>query len=199
MLQQRNVERQSSVSAVPTSVWAAAALVVGVVFGAWLPNVPQWYLPVAGIWLIAAALLHRRNSRRMAMGSVLVAITCLGICHWQTTEFRYRQSNLKDLARSGDVTAQLRATIDSVPVVHVRPASKFSPRLYGSPEQTRFEANVTAVRIGDAEYPVKGLCRVYVDGNATGLVSSGDVVRLTGNLDFQGLREIQGNSILNHS
>ncbi len=171
---------------VPASVFAAGALVVGVYLGSLLPLALDLFLAIFAIWLAMATWYHVAGSQRLAAGALLIAIVCLGVCRWQLVNYDYQQSTLKQLAAAGPSTVQLQAKIESVPVVSVRPTSEFSPRLYGASEQTQFIVEISAVYSGENKLALIGKCQVYVDGNAAAKVSSGDVIRLTGKLDWPG-------------
>ena len=169
---------------VPASVYAAVALVTGVFIGSLLPMAISPYLLALFIWLCAAIWFHRSRKQHMASLAIGLSIVCLGICHWQVANENYQRATLKELAITNPSTVQLRATIESVPVVSVRPSSEFSPRLYGDPEQTRFIANVSEVVADQNQRPLAARCQVYVDGDVGTKLSAGDYIQLTGKLNW---------------
>lgn len=166
----------------PAVVWCAMCLVFGVVLGSLVPAQPAICLTILFVWLLTAATLLRFHTS-LATVSVYIFIALLGACRWQLTQFSYDQNTIQTLARFSQ-TARLTAKIVSIPVVSVRPAGKFAPRLYGTSQRTQFLLDVIAVETSDGSRPVSGRCQAYVDGDATSSISAGDVVRLTANLSW---------------
>lgn len=166
----------------PAVVWVAICLVCGVVFGSLVPAQPAICLTVLFVWLLTAATLLRFHTS-LATVSVYVFIVLLGACRWQMTQFSYDHNTIQTLAGFSQ-TARLTAQIVSIPVVSVRPAGKFAPRLYGTSQRTQFLIDVKAVETPDGSRPVSGRCQAYVDGDATSSISAGDEIRLIANLSW---------------
>ena len=183
----QEVRDESLVRPLPAAAWVAICLTAGIFLGSRLPESPSHFLLMAGLWLALAVGLHRLRAATPASVCVLATVTLLGICHWQIQQASVTRSALRDLADT-DASAiiRLRATVHTIPAVHVRPSSEFSPRQFGSAKQTRFQiAGITVIGDSGAEYPVDGVCQVYIDGNNRSL-SMGDEVLVTGRLECPG-------------
>ncbi|MEO2027579.1 MAG: DNA internalization-related competence protein ComEC/Rec2 [Fuerstiella sp.] len=170
----------------PLSGWTAVALVGGIVLGSVVPPVPLVLLAASLACLFAAAFFRRRNPRACSVLCVLTAIVLLGAVRWQLHQGPSARTSLKDFCGDGPVTLTLRGHIASVPAVHVRPSSSTAPRLYGSAEQSRFLVSATSVITSTGERDIGGNYQVYVDGDITGVLHSGDEVMLTGRWDWPG-------------
>ena len=162
----------------------AVCLVAGVWLGSFVPTSPALWLTGLLVWLVVAALLFRSN-QRMSIAATCIALIFGGASRWHISQFEYEQNTIQQLAATQQ-SARLTAKIVSIPVVSVRPSTKYAPRLYGSAERTQFLARIGSVSIGNEEYPATGLCQVYVDGNASSVISAGDTVTMLGNLDWPG-------------
>ncbi len=183
---QLEVKLNGKTLSLPSSVFAAIALVVGICFGARIPLAVNACLSMLAIWIVAAAVYTWAGRQQLASWSLVLAIICLGICRWQVARFQYKQSTVSKLVSSTPTTVELCADISSVPVVSVRPTSEFSPRLYGNSEQTQFLVEVTSLVADGKQIPISGRCQVYVDGNAGDSVTCGDSVQLTAKIDWPG-------------
>lgn len=160
----------------------ASCLVLGIWLGSRLPISPGFGLTILAAWIAVAMFLFRSN-QKLALAAILVSVTAIGACRWQISQFAYDANSIQQIAMMRQPVS-MTARIRSIPVVSVRPSTKYSPRLYGSAERTQFLADVEELKIGDTSYPVSGTCQVYVDGNASSLISAGDTVSMPGNLDW---------------
>ena len=170
----------------PLSAWTAAALFGGIYFGSVVSPATLLLLAASLGCLFAAEFFRWRNPRKSCAAIVLTAIVLLGAVRWQLHQRTSARASLKDLCGDGPVILTLRGHIASVPAVHVRPSSKTAPRLYGAAEQSRFLVSATSVLTSSGVRDVGGSCQVYVDGDATGVLHSGDEVMLTGRWDWPG-------------
>ncbi len=168
------------------SAWTAASLVGGIFFGSIAPPAALPFLAASLVCLFAATVFRRRNPRSFCVVCVLTAIALLGAVRWQLHQTPPARTSLKDLCGDGPVILTLRGHIESVPAVHVRPSSKSAPRLYGPAEQSRFLLSAKSVVTPSGELDVGGNYQVYVDGDTTGVLHSGDEVMLTGRWDWPG-------------
>ncbi|MEQ9406384.1 MAG: ComEC/Rec2 family competence protein [Fuerstiella sp.] len=168
----------------PAITWIAAALLIGIVLGAWLPAAPPIFLTLAAVWLAMSWQMQRRSANQFSSGCLLLAGIWLGVCRWQVAQVPPARPALRQLADSRPVVLKLHARVDSVPQVHVKPESAYAPRLYGSAEQTRFRVRSIGLVTDTTELPVDGDCLVYVDGNATARLFPGQEIHITGKLDW---------------
>ncbi|MEZ6127866.1 MAG: DNA internalization-related competence protein ComEC/Rec2 [Planctomycetaceae bacterium] len=170
---------------VPVNVRVAACLAAGIALGAVLPIRPAGFLVMALLWAIVAAILTRRRSESTATFSVLVMFLVLGVCRWQIEQPYPGHTQLSDLCQKSPARTivRLRAIVSSVPVIREASVTVFE-RQDGQPPQTRFQASILSLVTPTNEVRLTGECRVYVSGDATQSVSSGDEVLITGQLDW---------------
>ncbi len=185
-------------------VVAAATLIVGTATAPLLPLRPELFGAISAVWICAAAVClycgrgadgrarRLRGSSTGIIGTscIVIGMLALSIFHWQLHQPLGGETQLGQFCGGeGGRFVRLRATIISVPVVHVSPADKFSLQR-DSPPQTRFRAAVSAVVIDAREQVVAGTLQAYVSGDAAGssaigpVVSLGDNVLLTGRLTW---------------
>ncbi len=141
-------------------------------------------LVAALVALAATCVAMTLRQTRTITACLLCLMLLAGALRWNVSALQSDREPLRELCRDGSATVNLVATITSVPVVHQRPSSPMSPRMYGSDEQTRFTIDVSAVETLDGPVPVSGRCRVYIDADASSKLTSGDAIRLTGTLDW---------------
>lgn len=116
---------------------------------------------------------HRRARWRLL--SLLAAVMLTGACRWELFHAAGKNPVAEERQKwDGRFEGQIR----SVPVVYRRPDSEWSTS-YGADERTTFEI---AVRLSDdAEVNSRmEVWRVSLSGNARGLFSCGDAVRIQG-------------------
>ncbi|MEZ6062040.1 MAG: DNA internalization-related competence protein ComEC/Rec2 [Planctomycetaceae bacterium] len=170
--------------AIPASAAVAIAFVLGIVAAERFAVSGNAVLIAAAIVIAAAMYSMKRAWPRVASIAVLLLMLLAGAMRWNVSAVESDRQPLRDLCQNGSVTVRLTARISSVPVVHLRPASLLSPRIYGSDEQTRFLVDVLSIATMDGDVSVSGRCRVYVDGNAAAGLTCDDIIRLTGTLDW---------------
>lgn len=180
-------------------VVAAATLVAGTAIAPILPLRPGLFLAIAVVWISAGAIYivirnrfgkTLRGLKPQAAGPccLVVGLLSLSVCHWQLYQPQAGETQLRQFCGDeGGGFMRLRATITSVPVVHVPPYDEFSLQR-DAPPQTRFRAAVSAVVTDEVEQAAAGTLQAYVTGDAVGAsatvppVSLGDNVLITGRL-----------------
>lgn len=174
-----------NIRTLPTVLSVAVLFGFGIQVGESLPLSPGHFLVATAAWLLSGVVLHRKCNPRAATLSIAVFIVGLGICRWQLQQYS-ASPNLRELVDHSGTTVNLRATVHSVPAVHVKPSSELSPRLFGAAQQTRFEIDAESIASHDGDVPVSGRCLVYVEGDASDIVSVRDEITLTGQLQWPG-------------
>lgn len=137
---------------------------------------------LTAVSFIVALYGMRAQRRCLATSHLLMVVFAAGVLHWHVFCRTSDSSVLRQLGREQAVTAEVSATISSLPSVHVRPVSRLSPRNYGSPLQTRFLVDVHKVLAVGTTVSIRERCRVYVEGDATHVLHCGDQVSLTGQI-----------------
>ena len=175
--------RHASGFGLPPVAWTAVYFAIGILLGSVVPQQPQLLLAITTVWICAAWFLHHRHSEVAGGISLLIVVVLLGAIRWQVSQQDASQT-LRDFVDNEPVIATVHGKVASLPSVHVKPSTEHSPRLYGSPQQTRFQLQCQHVVVGGESQVVGGRCQVYLDGNGSGVVSWGDTISLTGKIDW---------------
>ena len=169
----------------PGPLRIAILLIAGIRLADYLGWHPAACLATATVGLTAALLLHRSaNTGLLLMHLVLVAIGG-GLWSVRSSAQDGRDLGLLLLERPAwaESPVRLGGVISSIPALDT---VRDTPALNNnSPQQPRttFLFHASQLRSGQQELPVRGLCRVSVDGDATTNVCWGDQVELIGRID----------------
>ncbi len=167
----------------PPIAQIAIAFASGILLGDVAPNDPAVFLLTTVVWITVSWWSHTRRASLAATVCLLVAAVLLGVCHWQLSRLATNRS-LRDFVVDQPVLATVHGKIVTLPSVQLKPSSDHSPRLYGAPQQTRFQLECQYVDSGGERHVVGGRCQVYLDGDGAGILSLGDRISLTGKIDW---------------
>lgn len=176
---------QTLFSPPPLNLLIAGCLTVGIWLGARVALRPVTFLLLALLWFGVSLLLTWGRSGKTATAALLILFVVLGVCRWQVVQPPSERAQLRDLQQSPDsnTVVTLRAQLTTVPVLHEKTPTLFSGPRTAEP-QTRFQVRAISVVAPDREIAVHGECRIYVTGDMTSKLISGDTVLLTGRLSW---------------
>ncbi len=171
----------------PRVAWTAVCFSLGILLGSVVPHRPYLLLIVTIVWISAAWVLQRRRADVAANICLLLAVGLLGANRWQLSQHSTTKT-IRNFVVDQPVIATVYGDVDSLPSVHVKPSTAHSPRLYGSPQQTRFQLQCRHIVVDGQPHAVGGRCQVYLDGDGSSVVSWGDQISLTGKIDWPSSR-----------
>ncbi|MCR9202399.1 MAG: ComEC/Rec2 family competence protein [Planctomycetaceae bacterium] len=160
---------------------AAVVAMLGALFGELTPVSPLCATLVCGTAAAGVMVSQRSVLRRNVALALLLLTLIAGRAQW--LRWDYQCCDLTDGHAVGDQLL-LTGRVASVPVLSVRPTSRFSPSAFGNPATTRFLLDVSSQQADGRRHAVSGRCSVYVDGNVASLLRGGDVVQLSGELSW---------------
>ncbi len=182
------------IPAIPRSLLCAAMLIVGVrlaeffaVQGFPVPTVVA--VSAAGMFLIATRYFHRRRSMQLEIFTLLVAIITVGLTLWTVRSRVDEGQDIASLAASPEFcenpALRIIGDVANIPALDM-PADYGSGSGTGQTEtpRTLFLLQTKALMRGDEIIRTRGLLRVLISGDATGQMSWGDRIQLTGQIDL---------------
>jgi len=156
----------------------AAAMIVGIIGGRFVPAPPGLWAAVAAVGVLAAAVAFRkRHLHLLASSAIGAAILALSAAHVQLAYFTVPNDHIVTYTAAGRTLATLRGRILTQPqVVAPMRQQEFS---YYRPSRTVFLLEASGLGVGEKARPACGLVRVTIEEPAGGL-SAGQKVELIG-------------------
>jgi competence protein ComEC len=139
----------------------AAAMILGIVAGRYLPFSMGLWAVVGGAALATAAVgLWRPHLHQLSVAAILVAVAAFGAVNVGLDYFTAASDDVLTYTAPGDILATLRGQIVSSPAV----CEDDPPPAYGyrRPPQTQFVLRARQLRTGDAWRPVSGEVAVSI-------------------------------------
>lgn len=155
--------------------------VPGALLGESMPVAPL--LSTTILATAVAGVVATAGSRRRRKVALLLSLLMLTAVRAQWLRSEYRRCDVTS-GHAIDDHVVLTGRVASVPVLSVRPTSRFSPSAFGNPATTRFLLDVSSVVFDGQTRAASGRCSVYVDGNVVSQLRGGDAVRLSGELSW---------------
>ena len=158
--------------------------------GIWLADAFTWHpaacLAAAIIGLASCILVYR--SPALGLLILHLVLVSIGGALWAVRASVQDGRDLALLLRDSPAWAQspvrLQGTIASIPALDtVRDSLAAQNNNSNQQPRTTFLFNASQLRSGDQSVPVRGVCRISVDGDATPTVCWGDHVQLIGRVD----------------
>ena len=145
-------------------------------------SVAAAFAGITALLSLAAGVL--KFSKGVFPGLALLAVFFAGFLRSQLSPLTLTESRLQHFCVDGAVDVVADGQIASMPILHRRPLTALAPRMYGPPQQTRFVFHLSKLRIGDDVHDIDARCRTYVSGRAAERLSVGDMVSISGRLDW---------------
>lgn len=164
----------------PLAMPVAICLVAGIALAEFLVLPAELLLGLVAFWLVVATWLRRKSLRRESRFALFAAILLLGSSRWTLSQ-QPASAEFTALAESDQVVT-LRGTICNVPIVRRQTHDETGGRSFGAAEQTRFEIDNLQLLTGSQTQSKSGRLQVFVEQDATHLLSGGDTIDLTGRL-----------------
>ncbi|MBI3837812.1 MAG: DUF4131 domain-containing protein, partial [Planctomycetia bacterium] len=177
------------ISAAPPVARAPAYQPLDVVFGATCGGIvldrteplslAWWWLAALACWL-AWCILWRFGYQRLAVLPLAACLAATGAawhhCHWSLFANDHVGLVAREAAGPAAIEARARGSSRRVPAPPPDPL-----RMLATPERTRLEIDLLAVRDGEAWRPLSGTATLLVDGHLLD-IRSGDHLRIFGQL-----------------
>ena len=167
---------------------AVAALIVS---GIWLSEFFAW-TPFLSIFmtcvlLSVAAVMVRCHKAAMEFICLGAALICLGGALWTVRSSTEDGRDIGQLAAEGhvleDSAVRLTGFVANIPALDSVVDSNASKSSRPQQIRTLFLVKAKSLVLPEQELPIRGMCRVLVEGDATSLLRWGDRVELTGQID----------------
>ena len=167
----------------PVSLWLSLILVAGIRAAEALQWTAVLTFPAVLSCLLVAWWLRDRIphvSRLILYTAVLLTGGLLWTVRDAAEDGRDIGVLLREQPELSDISVRLTGTTACIPALDAR----FSAGNSGQELRTLFLVQAQSLRVQDQILPVRGLCRVSVDGDAVSLLRWGDTVELIGRLDL---------------